>query len=636
MNKEKFKFKLKRRVLVVIAIIFVVAFCIRITNLELIKENPYFNSPIMDEKYHDEWGQEIAEGELFERAPFYRAPGYPYFLGLIYAVFGNGYFIPRLIGIIIGALSCVLIYFVGKEMFSYKIGALAGLLACFYGMLIYFDSMLLTVYLEIFFCLFGLFWLLRWLRTQKNIHILIAGGFWGLVIVVRPNFLIFVPVLAVYVLFHYKKESLNRRLKTIGLFVSGIVPFVVAVMTINIVAGKDTVILAWNGGINFYLGNNQFADGRSATSPEIDATWWGGYKDAIVIAERDVGRKLLPSQVSNYWFKRGFNYIFSKPFDWAALMIKKIYLLFNAFEISNNQSIQAFETFSPLLRIPLLNFGVVIALAIWGFITSPRVKSMTLIFLFLIAYAFSIVIFFVPGRYRMPLVPFLLIFASYTVFWIVQKFKERKQKQIVLSIITIIAMIIFVNTDFYGTHIVDYGEIHASFGNRFFASGNYSKAIEEYKEALTYNSKNIDAINALGNTYMMLGRNIDAIRLFRQSLNIEKNVDALCKLGIILSQLGRLENAEVYFTDAVALDSTNPEVYYYTGMHYVYYNNHRLAIKNLEISLQYYPDPQYINSIHYNLGKLYLEIGNINRAKKHLLQAGLKYRDVSQLLKSIH
>jgi len=162
---------------------------------------------------------------------------------LIYAVFGNGYFIPRLIGIIIGALSCVLIYFVGKEMFSYKIGALAGLLACFYGMLIYFDSMLLTVYLEIFFCLFGLFWLLRWLRTQKNIHILIAGGFWGLVTIVRPNFLIFVPVLALYVLLHYKKESLNRRLKTIGLFVSGIVPFVVAVMTINIVAGKDTVDL---------------------------------------------------------------------------------------------------------------------------------------------------------------------------------------------------------------------------------------------------------------------------------------------------------------------------------------------------------------------------------------------------------
>lgn len=183
-----------KKILLAVIIIFLVAITIRFINLEIIKENPYFNSPIMDEKYHDEWAQEIATGNLFERTPFYRAPGYPYFLGLIYVAFGKDYFIPRLIGIIIGGLSCALIYLIGKEMFSHKIGILAGLLGCFYGMLIYFDSMLLTVYLEIFFCLLGLFWILRWSKTQENRHILIAGVFWGLASLVRPNFLIFVPV----------------------------------------------------------------------------------------------------------------------------------------------------------------------------------------------------------------------------------------------------------------------------------------------------------------------------------------------------------------------------------------------------------------------------------------------------------
>jgi len=629
--------KFDKKILLVSVIIFLVAFGVRIIHLETIKDNPFFNQPIMDEKYHDEWAQEIAEGHLFERIPFYRAPAYPYFLGLIYCIFGHGYYFPRLIGIIIGSLSCILIYLVGKEMFSHKIGVLSALLACFYGMLLYFDSMLLTTYLEVFFCLLAMFILLKWLKNRATSKIILSGVFWGLASITRPNFLIFIPIFAIYVFITFKRESVKKRLNYVVLLIIGMIPTILTVMLINILVGRDSVLLAWNGGVNFYLGNNQFADGWTATSPEIDATWWGGYKDAIIIAEREVGRNLLPSQVSNYWFNRGFNYIFSKPFDWAALMIKKIYLLFNVFEISNNQSILAFRKFSPLLRIPLLNFGMIIALSIWGFITSPRGKNKTLIFLFLLAYAFSIVIFFVPGRYRMPLIPFLLIFASYTVFWIIQRFKQRKkQRQIVLSIIAITAMIIFVNTDFYGTHIVDYSEIHASIGDRFFASGNYSKAIEEYKTALTYNSKNIDAINALGNTCMMLGRHNDAIRLFRQSLNIEKNVDALCKLGIICSQLGRSKNAEAYLNDAVALDSTNPEVYYYTGMHYAYYKNPRAAIKNLEISLQYYPDPQYVNSIHYNLGKLYLEIGNINGAKKHLLQAGVEYRDVSQLLKSIH
>ena len=230
----------------------------------------------MDEKYHDEWAQEISTGNLFERTPFYRAPGYPYFLGLIYALFEHGYFIPRLIGIIFGALSCALIYLTGKEIFSHKVGVLAGILACFYGMFLYFDSMLLTVYLEIFFCLLGIYWLLRWTKTQKNQHILIAGVFWGLVSIVRPNFLIFVPVLAVYILLHYVKQSFIKRLKTIGLFICGILPFIITVMTVNIITGKDTVIMAWNGGINLYFGNNPAANGWSATSPEIDKTWGGG------------------------------------------------------------------------------------------------------------------------------------------------------------------------------------------------------------------------------------------------------------------------------------------------------------------------------------------------------------------------
>jgi len=624
------------RVLLPVLIIFLTALVIRIINLETIKDNPFFNYPIMDEKYHDEWAQEIAEGSLFERAPFYRAPGYPLFLGSVYAIFGHNYHLARLIGVIIGAFSCVLIFLIGTELFSTRVGVLAGLLACFYSMFLYFDSMLLTVYLEIFFCLLGLLFLVKWVKHKTNRKLILAGVFWGLVSIIRPSFLIFIPVLVIYLFIITKNIPFGKRLKPALLFIIGLIPPILAIMIINITAGKDMTLLAWNGGINFYLGNNQFADGWSATSPEIDATWWGGYKDAIIIAEREVGQRLMPSQVSDYWFKRGFQYIFAEPFRWAGLMLKKIYLFFNVFEISNNQSIAAFREFSPLLRVPLLNFGVVIALAIWGFITSPRRKHVMLMFFFLLAHTFSTVIFFVPARYRMPSVPFLLIFASYTVFWIIQKSKERKLKQLALSIIAIIAIIIFVNTDFYSTHIVDHSVIHESFGNRFFEAGDYSKAIEEFEEALIHNPKNTDAINALGNTYMMIGRYTDAIRTFRESLNIEKTVDALCKLGLINSQLGRFENAETHFNDAVTLDSTDPEVYYYTGMHYAYSNNPRLAIKHFEISLQYYPDPRYLNSIHYNLGKLHLESGNMDKAKEHLLQLDMEYRDVSRLLKSIY
>ena len=627
--------KQSKKILITVVIIFLIAVSVRLTNLIIIKSNPYFDSPIMDEKYHEEWAQEIATGNLFERSPFYRAPGYPYFLGLIYTVFGKGYFIPRLIGIIIGALSCALVYLIGKEIFSHKIGVLTGLLACFYGMLIYFDSMLLTVYLEIFFSLFGIYWLIRWTKAQKSRYILIAAIFWGLVSIVRPNFLIFVPVLAAYILLCYKKLSLIKKLKAIAFFIGGILPFLIAVMVINVFVGKDAVILAWNGGVNLYFGNNPAANGWSATSPEINATWWGGYRDAIVIAERAAGHELRPSQVSNYWFKRGFAFIFSQPFAWAKLMVKKIYLFCNSFEISNNQSVEAFREYSFLMRLPILNYGLILALATLGIILSLKKKRTWLISLFIISYAFSIIIFFVTARYRMPIVPFLIIFSSYTIYWIIDKIRRRDFRNAALVSIIFIVIFTMCNLDLYGSRIVNKSLIHVSLGNRYFEKGDFNEAIGEYNKALKYNPKNVDALNASGNTYMMLGDRAEATNLYRKSLSIAPSMDAQCKMGIIHSMQGAVDSAQYYFNTAIARDSTNPEPYYYLGMHHANYRIHDKAIYYLELALKHYPEPQYKRNIHYNLGKLYFEIGNPDKAKQHLFEAGVNYKDVRQILKHI-
>jgi tetratricopeptide (TPR) repeat protein len=611
-------------VLLAVIIIFIVALSVRIIHLEAIKDNPFFKNPIMDEEYHDNWAQEIAEGKLLERTPFYRAPAYPFFLGFVYAVLGQGYYFPRLMGIIIGAISCALIYVVGKEIFSHKVALLAALSACFYGMFLYFDAMFLTTYLEVFFCLVAVLLTIRWTKTKSNLHLIIAGLFWGLASITRPNFLIFVPVFALYVFLTLKKQSLKERLNPIVLLLSGLIPVVLIITLMNILAGKDFVMIAWNGGINFFLGNNVHANGWSATSPELDATWWGGYRDAIIVAERALGRELLPSQVSSYWTGRGFAYIFSQPLAWIALMLKKAYLLVNTFEISNNQSIQAFSEFSPLLRIPLFDFGLILAFAIWGLICSLITKVTRLINLFLIFYGLSIILFFVTARYRVPLVPFLLIYASYAVFWFVEMVRAHRIKEVALPMLVVAAMAVFFHTDLYGTHVVDYSNIHLSLGNRFFDQGDYQKASEEFKQALIRNPENTDAMNALGNTYMMLKQINAAKELYVHSLELEPTVDALCKLGIVYLQTGNMDSARIYLSEAITRDTVNPEVNYYMGMFHAYNNAPRSAIEYLERSLENYPDPKYVENIHYNLARLYAEIGDREKAQQHLLQARIR------------
>lgn len=589
----------------------------------------------MDEKYHDQWAQEITAGEFFGRVPFYRAPAYPYLLSLIFTLFGHNHYTPRLVGIIIGALSCVLIYLMGKELFSYRVGILAGTLACFYSMFIYFDSLLLTVNLEIFFVLLALLFLVRWLKTRFSLLLIFAGLFWGLASITRPTFLVCLVVFPAYLLAILKREKFKDLFKNIFLLILGALPAVLGVLIINFTVGKDNVPLAWNGGINFYLGNNPAANGWSATAPEIKKTWLGGYNDAIIVAEQALNKNLRPSEVSNYWFRKGLQYILSHPLDWSILILKKLYILVSAYEFPNNQSIETYRSFSWLLRIPLMSFGFIVVFAALGLITAPRTKSIRIAQLFLLFYSLTIILFFIPARYRMPLIPLFLIFTAHAIFWFIHKIRIKKLKSVGITSVLIIVALGFVHTDLLGQHtdFVDKNVIHATYANAHFDKGQYHKALVEYKKALGFDPTNIKTINALGDTYLKLGDYTEARKVFAKSMHLASNADALFKLGLINFDLNMLDSAQLYFSNATALDSTNATIYYYAGMSYALDKKPQQAIKYLEISLLYQPYPRYVNNTHLNIGLSYLEIGNINKAKEHLTKSGMKQQDIYNLIK---
>ena len=114
-------------------VIFVLALALRLIYFFQIRAHyPGWDTPTIDPLYHDLWAKQIASGDILGAGPFFRAPFYAYFLGLIYAVFGPSLAIAKIMQHIIGAFSCLVIFLFSDRVFGRKIAVISGLISAFY------------------------------------------------------------------------------------------------------------------------------------------------------------------------------------------------------------------------------------------------------------------------------------------------------------------------------------------------------------------------------------------------------------------------------------------------------------------------------------------------------------------------
>src|SRR3970040_806610 len=120
-------------------IIFSWAFLLRLSYLFQIDSIPLFSHLAGDGRTYDEWGQRIAAGDWLGKRDFYKAPLYPYFLGIVQAILGHNLWLIRLLQITLGAISCAWVFLVGRKLFSREAGIAFGLILACYAPAIFFD-----------------------------------------------------------------------------------------------------------------------------------------------------------------------------------------------------------------------------------------------------------------------------------------------------------------------------------------------------------------------------------------------------------------------------------------------------------------------------------------------------------------
>lgn len=557
--------------------IFALALAVRLAYLVQMQASPCFDVPLMDAEYHDRWARMIAGGDWLGEEVFFRAPLYPYFLGLLYALFGADYTLVRGVQFALGALTCVLLYLLGSRVGGRSVGVVAGVIAALYGPFIYFEGELLLPVLEALFAaaaLLSLSWALPsggqsgarpgawWLPW------LLAGLCTGLFAVTRPNILAFVPVLLGYMVVRLGWRMAARAGAVCCLATAlCILPVTVR----NWVVGGDLVLISSQGGVNFYIGNNPRSDGTTAVVPGTRATWWGGYRDVIHIAERAEGRKLRPSEVSSYWSRRAREFITGQPGAWLKLTGKKLVLFWYGHEIPNNLEIYPATWFSSVLRALLWEwgpvrfpFGLVAPLGLAGLALAVvrRRQELAALILFVVVYSLTVVGFFVCARFRIPCVLPLIVLAAYGVVEGVRLVRAGQGRTLAAPLAVLVVAGFVANHDFFGRGQVDLAKTHLDFAACYTQKGQLEAAEGEYRLAVSHQPTRVEPRQGLAMCLLEQGRVDEARELFEEVLRIEPSRwEALVGMGDVLSKQERFEEALDYYRHAISVDPLGSEAY---------------------------------------------------------------------------
>jgi len=612
----------RRRDAALILSIVALACLLRLVYVVQLADSPGFHFPVMDEKYHDDWAQAIAAGQQFVDGPYFRAPLYPAFVGGLYRVFGHNYYVPRIAQALIGALSCGLLFLIGKQVFSRAVGAAAGFVAATYWMLIYFDGELLIPTIIVFLDLVMIWCLLPRETRHDRLRLGAAGIALGLSAIARPNILLFAPAVAVWIVVMHRAAWRRAVLPVVCFTVGCMIP-VLPVTVRNLVVGDDLVLIASQGGVNFYIGNNPDSNGMVAQVPGTPADWWGGYYASIARAEEARGRKLKPSEVSDYYFEQAWEFMKSNPSVAAALMLRKLHLFWRRWEISNNKDIYFWtERFTPIVRFLPLSFGIVGPLGLLGlFLSRRRAGALFPLWGFVLVYMISVVLFFCTARYRMPVLPILILLGTFAAFRMVESVRHGQKRQIAVMACTLMVSACFVWIGPGPDSMKDDSNSYQTLAVAYEKQGRLDMAAASFAAAadVTAGHAKVDVLTRLAKTLATAGKRAEAKNATKRALEIDPHdAHAHDLLGGLLSEEGRFADADRQFNAAIADDPALANAYYNRGLNFLRQQRIDEAMTAFQTCIE-------LDNAHTaarnNLANLLVEKGRLKDAAWHLERA---------------
>ena len=374
--------------------------------------------PGSDFHQYDLLAQRLANGEGYvdefgEPSAFY-AIGWPFFLSIVYRIFGYSLIAAQLVNALMAVVSIALVFAIARYLLDDRISLIATLLVAINPTLVLYSSTHGTESLFILQLLLISWLLMRSVKSSTTNGLILIGILTGLAVLVRPV-AICIPVGAFAADFlinrHDVRNSLKKALIIVGITIVIVSPWIVRN---SMVVGSTT--LQTSSGVVLWIGHNPDATGGLMPPPLIEGVGAPG-------ARPGAGENITEAEANSVYTSAAIKSVLDNPLRTVTLIPRKMFELWAGHRHAVNHSTRhndrgipdSIINFLPfltqiylvlLISLVLIAYGMKISRRLW--LTRAGLSLAGALFFWNAYHALN----FGSGRYHVPMEPFLAIMAA--------------------------------------------------------------------------------------------------------------------------------------------------------------------------------------------------------------------------------
>ena len=584
--------------------VFACVLLIRVVVLARLTVSPFLLPTRGDMHFYDDWAQRILSGQLIDHLAFYGLPGFAYLLAALYKLAGYGPFVPALLQALLDAGTAMLIYKISVTIFP-EIGLrraqVAGLIAAV-GWAFFVPAQTYAVILMPTAWAVFIFWLILWRiisrRNQpKGWEALILGLLVGLTATAIASILFLIPLVVSAILLKPATSihsRLGSRISALLLLFLGAAAGTSPCWVHNCLIARDRVFLSAHSGINLWIGNNPAANGYPRFPPGLRAGQAAMLQDSIDAAESAAGHSLKRGEVSRFWSAKARDYIKRYPAAWLRLVGLKFRAFWSAFQYDDLSIITILR--EQKVTFPGIYFGLVAALALpmmlllWN--TAPLSRWITAA---IVLHLLALLPVFTTERYRLPIVPGLLVFAAFGLITFFNNLVAGKFNSIISYGALLTVSTLFVSWPQSDPSLWALDAYNS--GWQALESGDLALAEKKLQLARAYVPTNPETNFALGNLRLAEGNSAAASAFYLATLQLDnRHRGALNNLAVMALDGGKFDVAENWLRHAEDVDPGNAKIHFLLAKTFFAKSNPAAARAEIDAAIALKADqPEFID-----------------------------------------